>query len=679
MRALLLAAAALAVLAPRATARAEPPPPDGDDLEAAAAEAAGPDERDLEAARVAWRYFERNTHPATGLVNAVDGYPSTTTWDLGSSLLAALAAEELGLLAPADLEARLARVVGTLERLPLTAAGLPNKAYHAATAAMTDYANRPAPAGIGTSAVDVARLVAALAAAGDRVPPLRDGIERALSRWELCALAGGGQLFGVHRGADGRLRRLQEGRLGYEQYAAKGLALVGLDVARARSYRAHLAELPLLGVAVPHDARDRARFGAVDALVTEPWVLDALEFGLDEEARPLAARVFEVQKRRWRTTGIVTALSEDHVDRPPWFVYDAIVAGGAPWRTVDPEGREVEGLRGLSTKAAFALAALHPDDPYAATLRDAVDGARDPERGWFAGVYERGGPNRALAANTNAVVLEALRFAGRGPLHACAGCEGREAWRARLARLAARRGACPVEAAGAAGPAGAISPRAPDLSPPAGHAPPGAAPRPREEGALRVDGSALLTYRGAEGPGAGGVATIWPWRSAFLRLGGEATPRSDRGEARLLWGFGWDDWRGNTFSLTVHNWGPLRPEDAPGWRGAEANLGYKLPRLCSEWLCAAPVASVTVPFEGGPYADLRVTFTIDRRWFAMGGVGREIPGVFERPEGSPRWRMVYGFGRWDWRPGTFFVTYHDWGPDWRARNGVLAVGVNWAF
>jgi hypothetical protein len=41
--------------------------------------------------------------------------------------------------------------------------------------------------------------------------------------------------------------------------------------------------------------------------------------------------------------------------------------------------------------------------------------------------------------------------------------------------------------------------------------------------------------------------------------------------------------------------------------------------------------------------------------------------------------MVYGFGRWDWRPGTFFVTYHDWGPDWRARNGVLAVGVNWAF
>jgi hypothetical protein len=194
-----------------------------------------------------------------------------------------------------------------------------------------------------------------------------------------------------------------------------------------------------------------------------------------------------------------------------------------------------------------------------------------------------------------------------------------------------------------------------------------------------VDGAFVLTYRGVDGPGAGGIATVWPWRAAFLRLGAEATPESDLGDARLLWGFGWDDWRGNTLSLTVHNWGPLRPDDAPNWRGAEANLGYKLPRLCSEWLCAGPIVAVTVPFEGGPYADFRVTFTLWGKWFVMGGVGREIPGVFEGPAGVPQWRMVYGFGRWDWRPGTLHVTYYDWGPDWRDRNGVLQVGMNWRF
>jgi hypothetical protein len=636
-----------------------------------------PDDPDHAAARVAWRYFERNTHAATGLVSSVEGYPSTTAWDIGSSVIAALAAHELGLLGSEALDARLSSLLRTLERLPLFDGELPNKAYDARTARMTDYGNRPAPAGIGFSAVDLGRLVSALALAGDLRPAARDGVARVLGRWNTCRLVRGGELHGVHRGADGTARLLQEGRLGYEQYAGKALALLGLDTARARSYGRHLAETTVLGIAVPHDARDRARYGAVDALVTEPWALDGLEFGLAEGGAPLAARVFEVQKRRYERTGIPTALSEDHVDRSPWFVYDGILAGGAPWTTVDPEGKEVAGLRALSTKAAFALAALHPRDPYAEVLRRAVDGARDPERGWFAGVYEAGGTNRALTANTNGVVLETILFRRRGPLHAaCASCDGRAAWRARLAALAARGPACPREEAGRAGPG---SRAAADLrSVPPERGLPGTSPRGSHDGP-RAGGSLMATYRGAEGPGIGGIATVFPWRSAFLRLGAEATPRSDRGDTRLLWGFGWDDWRPGTFSLTVHNWGPLRPDDAPGWRGAEANLGYKLPRLCSEWLCAAPVAALTVPFSGGPYADLRVTFTIAGKWFAMGGLGRTIPDIFEGPEGTRRWRMVYGFGRWDWRPGSLFVTYHDWGPDWRARNGQLSIGVNWAF
>ncbi|HET7824039.1 MAG TPA: hypothetical protein VFK90_01845, partial [Anaeromyxobacter sp.] len=160
---------------------------------------------------------------------------------------------------------------------------------------------------------------------------------------------------------------------------------------------------------------------------------------------------------------------------------------------------------------------------------------------------------------------------------------------------------------------------------------------------------------------------------------GEVTPRSPYGDARLLWGFGWDDWHGDTLTLQVNNWGPLRPDQAPGWLGAEAYLAYKSPQLCSEWLCGQLVPGVTVPFRGGPYADARLTFTIARTWFVMGGIGHPVHGVFEGPLGTPQWRMVYGFGRLDWKPGSIFVTYYDWGPDWRAHNGVLSAGVNWAF
>jgi hypothetical protein len=144
-----------------------------------------------------------------------------------------------------------------------------------------------------------------------------------------------------------------------------------------------------------------------------------------------------------------------------------------------------------------------------------------------------------------------------------------------------------------------------------------------------------------------------------------------------VWGFGWDDWRPNTFSLTVHNWGPLRPQDVPGWRGAEANLGYKLPRVCLDWLCIAPATSLTVPFAGGPWGDVRMTFTFFGRIFAMGGIGRTIPGVLEGPPGTPGVRYYYGFGLWTWKPGKLFVTYYDWGPVWQNRDGVLSVGITW--
>ena len=200
----------------------------------------------------------------------------------------------------------------------------------------------------------------------------------------------------------------------------------------------------------------------------------------------------------------------------------------------------------------------------------------------------------------------------------------------------------------------------------------------------RLEGALLLDYRGAEGPGVGGVVTAFPWRRLFLRLGAESTPLAPTiapggNRVRLLWGFGYDDWRDRTFSLTVHNWGPLRPDDAPGFRRAELNAGYKLPRICSEWLCAGTYVSATVPFSGGPYADARVTLTFFRKLFVMGGIGRTVPGVFPGPPGTPALRYVWGFGWADWRPGGIFVTYHDWGPNVQARNGVLSLGVNWRF
>jgi uncharacterized protein DUF3131 len=646
-----------------------PEPPPGaaaaTDGGAARGAAAALSPADLEAARTAWKYFERNYQPATGLVNSVEAYPSTTQWDLGSTIFATLAARELGLLDAAAFASRTTAMLRTLATQPLFDGALPNKAYDARTGAMTDYANHPAPRGIGASAIDLGRLASALEALARLHPEHRAEVARALRRWDGCRLVAGGELRGAQVDAAGAVVRVQEGRLGYEQYAAHGLERLGLDASQARRYDRFTADAVVFGVPVPHDTRDRRRFGAVDALVTDPWVLDAFESGLSPEAERLARRVLDVQRRRWQVTGVVTAASEDHVDRDPWFVYDAIWADGTPWRTVTSSGDAAPAFRGLSTKAAFALATLFPDEPYAGILRDAIAKARDPARGWNAGVYEGGRTNLSMNANTNGVILEALLFKALGPLLRAGRGEG--------GRLEVGKGGATACAATAEdqgrGPAssGALAP-----DPPASDPIPG----------FRLDGTFFAAYRGIDGPTAGGVATLWPWRYTFLRIGGEATPesRGDHGPSRLLWGIGYDDWHDGTFFLHVDNWGPIRPEDGLAVHSAEVNAGYRLPRWCvASALCFAPMAAATAPFAGGPYLSARLNLVVARDWFVMGGIGWTVPGVLEGPLGTPRWRVVYGFGRSTWAPGSLFVTYYDWGPSYHDRNGVLAVGINWGF
>jgi hypothetical protein len=624
---------------------------------------------DLDAARVAWRYFERNYHPATGLVSSVEGFPSTTLWDLGSSLLATIAADELQLVDARGFEARITAVLRTLATMPLFHGELPNKAYDARTAVMTDYENRPAPRGIGSSAVDLGRLVSALRVLGCLHPEHQAAVARVLERWRWCGLLGNGELHGAVPTPSGRFEVVQEGRLGYEQYAALGFAALGFDVSGARRYDRFTAETQILGVGVPHDARDPRRYGAIDPVVTDPWVLTAFEHGLDPQATPLARRIFEVQKRRFEATGVATAAGEDHVDRPPWFVYDAIYAGGKAWRTITPSGDDAPSVHGLSTKGAFALATLYPDDPYSAVLVRAIAPARDPARGWYAGVYASGGLNRSLNANTNGVILEALLYKTLGPLQrVCSRC-AREAWPGgRAASLPGAAAACypgtPAAAAAAArsgsGAAGAAQP-------------PG-------ERMLRLSGTMFGGYRGVDGPIAGGVVTAWVGRGAFARGGAEWTPDAPGGRARFLWGFGYDDWRGNTFFAHVDNWGPIHPHEGMAIDRAEVNVGYKLPRLCpSRSLCLAPLAGVTVPFEGGPQLGARMSLELGGAWFVMGGFGWTVPGILPGPPGTPEWRVVYGFGRWSWRPGSIYLTYHDWGPSYRYGNGVVSLGVNWAF
>ncbi|SCX84257.1 DUF3131 domain-containing protein [Desulfoluna spongiiphila] len=364
-------------------------------------------ETEMAWARIAWTYFENNLQE-NGLVNSVDGYTATTLWDTASYMMALISAHRLGILGEAPFHDRMGTLLETMEKLPLFEGTLPNKSYNTVTGAMVDYDNQPTQRGIGWSAIDIGRLLTPMNILIWNYPRHTPRVAAILSAWDFQALIRKGSLYGAALDDNDQTIFLQEGRVGYEQYAAKSLALMGLDVSRALSYTEFLSFVDVFGIQVPHDSRDPEIYHAHNYVVSEPFILDALEYGWDETSREFAYRVFKAQERRYLETGTLTAVSEDNIDTAPWFVYNTVFTDGEIWNCITEDGKDASAFKSLSTKAAFGWHCIYDTD-YTRLLMAAVEGLNNPEKGWFSGLYEKQGvPNRAITCNTNAIVLESL-------------------------------------------------------------------------------------------------------------------------------------------------------------------------------------------------------------------------------------------------------------------------------
>lgn len=144
-------------------------------------------EADKIAAQRAWKYFERNWNPQTGLVNSVDNLSWTTWWDQGSAVLGIHAAKQLRLLPDDVFHKRINTLLQTLEKLPLPATGLPNKAYSTSQAQMRTLSNNPDVEGkSGWSVLDLARFLLALHVLRSHYPEYSDRINRIVAGWNLA-------------------------------------------------------------------------------------------------------------------------------------------------------------------------------------------------------------------------------------------------------------------------------------------------------------------------------------------------------------------------------------------------------------------------------------------------------------------------------------------------------------
>ena len=366
-------------------------------------------------ATAAWQYFVKNYQPATGFTNSTGGYPSGTLWDMGNYLMALNAARWLNLTDQADFDARLNKFLTTLSSLKLFEDALPNKVYNAATGQIVDYGNNPIEKGIGWSALDLGRMLAAFDVIRSCHPQYNEWLTGIVTKWQVGRSLKDGQLFGAAVLPDKTTLLVQEGRLGYEEYSARGYGLWGFPAAKAIALEPFkLVEVN--GVKIPVDTRDFKSTNANNYVVSESYILDGIEFGLQGELADFAARVLDVQKRRYDTTGQLTAVTEDNIDQEPYFLYNTIYANGQIWATITDANQPYPKLRSISTKAAFGWRYLFSDNAYAQKVFDAVKDLRSPDgSGYYAGIYEETKqPNKALTGNTNGLILEILYYKARG-------------------------------------------------------------------------------------------------------------------------------------------------------------------------------------------------------------------------------------------------------------------------
>ncbi len=366
-------------------------------------------------ARAAWQYFVKNYQPATGFTNSTGGYPSGTLWDMGNYLMALNAARWLNLTDQADFDARLNKFLTTLGSLKLFEDALPNKVYNAATAQMVDYGNNPSERGIGWSALDIGRILAAFDVIRTCHPQYNDWLKGIVAKWQVGRSLKDEQLFGATVLPDNKTLLVQEGRLGYEEYGARGYQLWGFSAPKALALEPYKM-VEINGVQIPVDTRDFQTTNANNYIVSESYILDGIEFGLQGELADFASRVLDVQKRRYDTTGQLTAVTEDNIDQAPYFLYNTVYANGNNWATITDENKPYPQFRSISTKAAFGWRYLFPDNAYAQKLVDAVKDLRSPnDDGYYAGIYEESKqPNKALTGNTNGLILEILYYKARG-------------------------------------------------------------------------------------------------------------------------------------------------------------------------------------------------------------------------------------------------------------------------
>jgi len=350
----------------------------------------------------AWKYFQNNYNPQTGFFNASLGYPYLTMWDIASGIAALISSNKLGIIDDKTFSRYIEKQLNSLSKMKLYKNELPNREYNVSNLKMS-VSGKNSSTGSGWSSIDIGRFLIWMKILSNEYPQYKNIVENIVKKYNFSRLIKDDKMFGVY--FDGKKEKLrQEGRLGYEQYAAKGYKLWNINLIKALDYEPS-KKIKIEGVEIIVDTRN------FFFLNSEPFILSKIELDfIDDNFEDITKKIYKIQKIRWEKYKKLTAFSEDAIDKKPWFLYNSIYHENIYWSAFSLNGEEYKNLRTLSTKACFGFDAIFNDN-YSNLLKNSVLNNVSKNNGYYAGIYENDNTiNKSLNINTNAIILESLYY-----------------------------------------------------------------------------------------------------------------------------------------------------------------------------------------------------------------------------------------------------------------------------
>lgn len=373
-------------------------------------------------AKVAWKYFENNYNPQTGLVNNKDGQQIVTMESIGDYIIALMAARELEVIPKHEFDNRLSLVFGFMNTMKLAFGELPNTYYHAVTLQASNSAGKPGFT--GWSVNHIGRFLTVLRLLRNKYPYYGEYVDRVILRWTFCNIVDSeGNLYSAVNVND-KAAKFLDGKHGWKEYTARAFKAWGFSMEKSASLEP-IESIRIYDKEIYFDGNDERASNNNNAVTSMPYFLSLLEFGwenipylaIDKRFYDQALNVYEVQKIRHEQEDIFTARAKHEATTEPFTVYDAIFSNGYKWTTISNSGVYHPVHAAVATKAAFTMWAAFKT-PYTDALMLVTNSLFDPARGWFEGRLEKTGDAiRILTCQTNAVVLESLMFKKSGRLY----------------------------------------------------------------------------------------------------------------------------------------------------------------------------------------------------------------------------------------------------------------------